>query len=135
MVSAVPTYFAATLVGRSSQSMRPEAMESCGRSPSAVRGRHPQQAGGRAAIRNKGSGLSRSLGMRHRRRTYARLAAAYGWKSAPKAPRIGPRVSPTPNALPDSVQWPMNPSGPSASWPTNIPSSSEASAVLSLRST
>ena len=55
---------------------------------------------------------------------------AYGWKSAPNAPRIGPRVSPTPNASPVRLQLPMMPSGPSASWPTNIPSSSEASAAV-----
>ena len=60
---------------------------------------------------------------------------AYGWKSAPKAPRIGPRVSPTPKASPVRLQLPMMPSGPSASWPTNIPSSLEESAVASLRST
>ena len=39
----------------------------------------------------------------------------YGWKSAPKAPRIGPRVSPTPNTSPVRLQLPMMPSGPSAS--------------------
>ena len=39
--------------------------------------------------------------------------AAYGSKSAPNAPRIGPML-----------HVPMTPSGPSASWPTNIPSSS-----------
>ena len=61
--------------------------------------------------------------------------ALYGWKSAPKAPRIGPRVSPTPNASPVRPQLPMIPSGPSASWPTNIPSSWEASAAMSPAST
>ena len=53
MVSAVPTYVTATLVGRSSQSMRPEAMESCGRSPSAVRERYAHRAGSRVAGQNE----------------------------------------------------------------------------------
>ena len=132
LVGTVLAYVIATLACRSSKAMRAEAKESCGRSPSAVRGRQARRAGGRVASPTKGSVPSRSLGKRCRRRTHA-LIAAYGWKSAPKAPRIGPRVSPTPNASPVSVQLPMSPSGPSASWPTNIPSSSEASAVTSLR--
>ena len=134
LVGAVMAHVIATPVCRSSKAMRAEATESCGRRPSAVRGRHAKRAVGRVASRTKGSGASRSSGMQNQGRTHARLAAAYGWKSAPKAPRIGPRVSPTPNASPVRVQLPMSPSGPSASWPTNIPSSSEASAVASLRS-
>ena len=40
-------------------------------------------------------------------------SVAYGWTSAPKAPRISPRSVPWPNALPVRLQVPMRPSGPS----------------------
>ena len=85
---------------------------------------------GLAPVQNKRERQSGSLGMRPRRRKHTLSARSYGWKSAPKAPRIGPRVSPTPNTSPVRLQLPMMPSGPSASWPTNIPSSSEASAAV-----
>jgi len=114
LVGAVLAHVIATPVCRSSKAMRAEATESCGRRPRTVQERYAQRVVGRVASRIRGSGPSRSLGMRGQRRTHT-LLAAYGWKSAPKAPRIGPRVSPTPNASPVSVQLPMSPSGPSAS--------------------
>ena len=84
----------------------------------------------------KGSGRSRSLGLRRAGRASAPLAtAAYGWTSAPKAPRITPRLTPWPKASPVSVHVPMMPSGPSWSWPTNMPSSCEPRAAMSSMAT
>ena len=61
----------------------------------------------------------------------SRAAVAYGWMSAPKAPRIGPRSVPTPKAPPVRVHVPIRPSGPSWSAPTNMPLSAEARAAAS----
>ena len=75
----------------------------------------------------KGSGRSRSLGRcRRGERGSSPPAVAYGWMSAPKAPRMIPRSLSTPNTPPVSSQVPMMPSGPSWSWPTNMPSTLEA---------
>ena len=96
--------------------------------------RHAHHAVGRAINRKQGAAGAAPLVRGAGGAGAPPPVAVYGWKSAPKAPRIVPRVSPTPNASLVRVQLPMRPSGPSASWPTNIPSSVAARAAVSVLS-